>query len=597
LRQILALVSLKPFRRVLGYLPAHQPRFALGLLAIPFSTALDLFLVWYLGHTLDRLRAVPGGDGSVDRSFLPAAAAVLFGAALLQAGVRFVTRSWVIGASRKIERALKDDLFVHLNRLPFGWFDRAKTGDILSRITQDVEMLRFMVGPAPMYAAQGLLLLPGALVVMTLTSRWITLATSVTFALMVALMRLQFKNLDQKSTLVQEAIAKLSDKAFEDFSGIRVVKAFARESAEVVAFAKTCQRCLQANVGLTRTRALLHMVISGVHELGILAVLAIGYLEVDAGRMTAGSFVSFMLYLGLLNWPMIAAGWILAAIPRAKASADRIEQLFAQPTEPGAPGDTQPMRPAKGQLTATGLTFAYDAGAAPALTEVSFQLAAGTTLGIVGPVGSGKSTLVALLARLYDPPRGTVFLDGKDVLDVPLPDLRRQFAFGPQDVFLFSDSVRGNVVFAREEEEPAAERVNRAVRSAGLGADLPLFPNGLDQVVGERGLTLSGGQKQRVSLARALVADRPVLVLDDTLSAVDHATEKEILQSLRSERAHRTSVLVAHRLSVVREADLILVLEAGRVTERGTHGQLLALGGWYARTWTRQQAAAELEEL
>jgi ATP-binding cassette subfamily B protein len=334
-------------------------------------------------------------------------------------------------------------------------------------------------------------------------------------------------------------------------------------------------------------------------------VLVIGYYEVTQGRMTPGTYFTFIVYLGLLTWPLIAAGWILAAIPRARAAARRVEEIFA--TEPERDLAATPVgvqSPVLGDdgssdLAVRNLTFRYPGSERVVLEDVSFELRAGGTLGVVGPVGAGKSTLVALLTRLYPTPPHTVFLGGRDLTELSLQEVRARFAIAPQDVFLFSDTIRGNVQFGVGVGASAAppERLARAVESSALEQDLELFAQGLDQIVGERGVTLSGGQKQRTSLARALLADRAVLVLDDTLSAVDHGTETRIVQRLQRHVRNRTTILIAHRLTVVKDADLILTLVDGRVTERGTHQELLAAGGYYARTWRRQQAADELEAM
>jgi ATP-binding cassette subfamily B protein len=400
----------------------------------------------------------------------------------------------------------------------------------------------------------------------------------------------------RRTRAVQDRIGDLSARAQESFAGARVVRAYATEPVEVEALRRENEALVAETLGLARTRAWLT---AGLYVLGggaELVVVAYGGSLVADGALRLGDLGAFLAYVSLLIWPMISVGWVVSAFQRSAAAVQRIEEVLAVPPErstlepPPALPDRFP-----GRIEVRGLTFAYEGSGRAALSGVSLEVHAGATLALVGPVGSGKSTLLRLLPRLYEPPAGTVFLDGIDVTRIPLVRLRDAFAVVPQDAFLFSDTILGNLAYA----SPLAlerDEVLAAASVAGLDADLAAFPRGIDTVVGERGVTLSGGQKQRVTIARALLKDAPVLLLDDAFSSVDTHTEERILERLVAASHGRTTVVVAHRLSTVRHADRIVVLDAGRVAEAGTHEELLARGGWYARTYATQRLEAELEE-
>jgi ABC-type multidrug transport system fused ATPase/permease subunit len=387
----------------------------------------------------------------------------------------------------------------------------------------------------------------------------------------------------------QEAIADVSQRAQEDFAGVRVLHQFDAVARERDAMARRNRRYLLANLRLVRLRSLLNALTHSTSGLVMLGVLAVGGWQVIEARITVGQLFQFIGYLGLMTFPLEILGWTLATLPRAYAAGIRIEELFEVAPESGA-GESPALR---GELRVHDLTFTYPGASRPALQNVSFALAPGRKLGLVGPVGSGKSTLLALLLRFYDPPRGAVFVDGRDVLDLQPQALRQLFALAPQEPFLFSDTVRANVAFAHDDH--ANDVVDAAVAAAALDQDLPQLHEGMATIVGERGVTLSGGQKQRVSLARALLSERPSLLLDDTLSAVDPLTERRILRGLHAQRRGRTMLVASHRLSVVADADHVLVLEHGRVREAGTHAELLARGDVYATAWRRQTEAKALE--
>jgi len=556
-----------------------------GTLLIPVHAAVSLWMPRLLGEALDRLKS--GGTADSLRS----TCWLLLVLAVVECASRYVSRRTLIDASRHVEEDLKNDVIAHLQRLPIAWYDRSRTGDVVSRLTQDVELVRFVMGPLLLHGGSTLCLLPAGMWLMLSMDLPVTLASFGVFGLLFVAMRVLLPRLHAWSKKTQEAIAEISQRAQEDFAGIRVVQQFGAATRERAAMATKNRRYLLVNLRLVRLRALLNAMSHSTSGVVMLGVLLVGGHQVIAGAITIGQLFQFTGYVALLTFPLEILGWTLATLPRAYAAGIRIAEIFEVAPETSA-GSSPALR---GHLRVTGLTFTYPGALRPALADVSFELEPGRKLGLVGPVGSGKSTLLALLMRFYDPPRGTIFVDGHDVLDLAPHCLRQLFALASQEPFLFSDTVHANVAFSRDAGQ--ATSVDAAVEAAALDQDLPQLVEGLATIVGERGVTLSGGQKQRVALARALLSERPGLLLDDTISAVDPVTERRILNGLEQERRGRTMLVASHRLSVLTAADLILVLENGRVRERGDHHSLLARRGLYASAFRRQSEAAALESL
>jgi len=579
----------RAFGRPLRLLWRHRLLVGAGLLLVPVHAAAALWMPRLLGDALDALqRRAVSGPTAADAAVLRDTCLLLLGLAVVEAGSRFVSRKTLIDASRLVEERLKNDAVAHLQRLPIGWFDTSRTGDLVSRLTQDVELVRFVMGPLLLHGGSTLCLLPAGAWLMAGMDVPVTLACTAAFGLLFLAMRLVLPRLHRWSKQAQEAIGAVTQRAQEDFAGIRVVQQFAAERRECAAMATRNRRHLLASLRLVRLRTLLHALTHSTSGAVTLAVLVVGGHQVVAGALTVGQLFQFTGYLALLTFPLEILGWTLATMPRALAAGLRIAELFEVAPESAA-GAAPALR---GELRVQGLTFTYPGASRPALRDVDFVLEPGQKLGLVGPVGSGKSTLLALLMRFYDPPRGTVFVDGHDVLDLSPEAVRGLFALAAQEPFLFSDTVAANVAFGRH--RLAAGGLAEAVAAAALDQDLPQLGAGMATLVGERGVTLSGGQKQRVSLARALHSDRPGLLLDDTLSAVDPLTERRILAGLERGRAGRTVLVASHRLSVVADADLILVLDGGAVRERGDHGRLVAGRGLYAEAWRRQTEATAL---
>lgn len=581
----------RAFGRPLRMLWAHRAPLLLGLLLVPVHAAVLLWMPRLLGNALDGLQLASGSTPEEGRALLRHSCQWLFALALAEAISRYISRKTLIDVSRRVEQQLKDAAVAHLHRLPIAWFDRARTGDVISRLTQDAELVRFVMGPLLLHGGSALCLLPAGAWLMASMSVPVTLACAGGFLVLFLLMRLVLPRLHRWSKKSQEAVGQISQRAQEDFAGIRVVQQFALQDREQAAMATRNRRYLLANLRLTRLRALLSSLTHSTSGLVLLAVLAVGGHQVIQGNLTVGELFQFTGYLGLMTFPLEILGWTIATLPRAHAAGLRIEELFE--VEPATAGGATP--PLRGRLEVRRLTFTYPGADRPALRDLSFTLEPGQKLGLVGTVGSGKSTLLALLLRFYEPPRGSILIDGHDLLDLDPDAVRRLFALAAQEPFLFSDTIAANVAFAAAAGADATALAD-PVAAAALDQDLPRLPAGLETVVGERGVTLSGGQKQRVALARALASDRPILLLDDTLSAVDTVTERRILRGLAQSRHNRTLVVASHRISVLQDADLILVLDRGAVIESGRHADLLALHGRYADACRRQSEAAALAD-
>ncbi|MDJ0976691.1 MAG: ABC transporter ATP-binding protein [Planctomycetota bacterium] len=587
------LKRLRPYHRILRYFPRYASWLIFGLLCVVGSRLLMVFAPRFLGEALSVLEA--GGATAVDR-----AAEAAWSFLGVSAGAGFFTfgmRRLLVGASRHMERDLKRDLFRHMESLPSSYFDRNRTGDLLSRLTSDIEAVRWSFGPGFMYVGGTLVLFPLVIWQMASISVPITLIALIPLLGIVGVVRLLGPGIMSRTRAVQDRLGDLSARAQESFAGARVVRAYATEELEIEAFSAVNEELVHENIGLAKYRAMMRGGLFALGGAAELVVLWYGGTLVARGEMSLGDLVPLLAYVGLLIWPMISVGWVVSALQRAAAAMRRINEVMDHPPEQATRiPEALPPEPFQGGLELRDLTYAYPGAAAPALEDVSLTVGAGETLALVGPVGAGKSTLLRLIARLYEPPANAVYLDGADVCGIPLATLRDWFAVVPQDAFLFSDTIRANLAYAIEDElDPGKARW--ALSLAGLDQDVEAFPKGLDTVVGERGLMLSGGQKQRTTLARALLRGAPILLLDDCLSAVDTHTEARILERLQHEMRRRTTIVVAHRLSTVRHADHIVVLDEGKVVERGTHAELVDADGWYAKTYAQQRLEAQLEDL
>ena len=593
-------------RRLLPYLDRYRLRYLGGAACLLLATAFSLSIPWTVKSAVDALER----DGLAAR--IGPYVLLILGLAVAHGAARLGSRFAMLGAGQWVEHDIRADLYARLLALPAAFYQRHRTGDLMSRVSNDISTLRALAGFGTVMLISTTLAFGGALTAMWLIDPWLTLFAMAPFPALVIIAKRFHHDTEVRSTAVQEQLGALSAKVQENLTGMPVVRAYTMEAREVAEFEGLNAEYLTRNMALARIQAVSWPLMGLVSGLGVLIVMWLGGKAVVDGRISLGAFVAFNGYLTQLAWPTIALGWTLASIQRGLAAMARVTEVLDEGThDAGLDGSSDAraiqcggpdMAPAPqsadnrellpgGAVEFKSLTFAYD-DRGPVLRDVSFTVPVGAVVAVVGPTGSGKSTLGTLLCRLYEPPRGTVWVGGQDVLDLPVGRLRRSVGYVPQESFLFSRPLRDNVRLA--DESAAPERLEAAARTAGLADDLGALPRGWDTVVGERGLTLSGGQRQRVALARALVADPPFLVLDDVLASVDAAKEWEITRALRGAASGRTTLLMTHRLKAAAEADAIVVLDEGRVVEQGRHADLLAAGGLYARLWRVQQLEDEL---
>jgi ATP-binding cassette subfamily B protein len=573
--------------RLLPYLARYRGGLLAGFACIAATNVIALAQPQVLRLAVDDLYR------GVTADKLGRYALVLFGISLAAGVFRYYMRQTVIAISRHVEFDLRNDLFAHLQRLSLSYFQRTRTGEIMSRATNDLAAVRMMLGPGVMYLINTAFTAALALGFMVAISPRVTLYALLPLPVVSLTVWYFGDHIHRRFEEIQARFAAMSARVQESLSGARVVRAFVQEERESAEFRELNDDYVARNLSLIRVSGVFHPLLAFLSGLAALLGLYLGGREVVASRISLGEFVAFTAYLGMLNWPVFALGWVINLFQRGSASLQRlVEILDVEPAIRSRPGALRPER-CRGRIEVRGLSFRHPGAAEPALRGVSFTAEAGMRVAIVGRTGSGKSTLLSLLPRQFDPPAGTVFLDGHDVRDLDLDWLRRQVAFVTQDHFLFSETVARNIAFGSEAADRAA--VERAARAAHLEDEIHRLPQGYDTLVGERGITLSGGQRQRVTIARALLRGSPVLLLDDCLSSVDTQTEEAILHELRAAMAGRTTLIVSHRVSAVRDADRILVLDDGAIVESGRHDELIAAGGRYARLHREQQLEEELE--
>jgi ATP-binding cassette subfamily B protein len=530
-----------------------------------------------------------GGQGAMFVRF----ALYLVGLALLKGFFQYWMRVILIGISRDIEYDLRNDLFRHVVGLSPDFFGRTRTGDIMARATNDLNAVRMMLGPGVMYCFETGLTFALAIGIM-ISVDWRLAIPAILPAPAVSVAVILFgRAIHSRFERIQEMFSDISSRVQENLSGVRMIRAFAQERAELRRFEELNRQYIAQNIKLVRIQGIFEPLLEALIGLTFLIVLWVGGYQVLRGRISIGSFVMFNTYMGMLVWPMIALGWVVNLMQRGSASLERINQIFAERPTIAAPPDPVSLGSVRGEIEFRGVSMDY--GSTLALDGVDLRIPAGETIAVVGHTGSGKSTLVNLVARLMDPTAGEVRLDGHDLRRLDPQELRRQIGFVPQETFLFSATIAENIAFGVE--NAADEQIRRAAEIAGLAEDIATFPEGYRTMVGERGITLSGGQKQRTAIARAILREPRILILDDALSSVDTLTEERILTHLADVMRGRTVILISHRVSTVRQADRIVVLSRGRVVEQGTHDELVETGGYYAELSQKQMLEEELESI
>jgi len=576
-----------PLLFLLPYLGRYRLKIALGSLMVVLTVITSMFSPWVLKYVVDGLKQ------DISRDKLPSYAALILGISVVEGFFRFWMRRILIGVSRLVEYDLRNDFLAHVQKMSLSFLQSRSTGDIMSRATNDLNAVRSVLGPGIMYSMNTIALVIISTTILLNLNWQLTLMAYVPLALVSLTVKKLGNQIHDRFESIQEQFSNLSTKAQENISGIRVVKAFAREQSEMDEFGRLNTEYIRRNISLILLWGIFYPLMTALIGMSSVALLWYGGRQVIQGRLTLGEFVAFMGYLAMLTWPTIAVGWVINIFQRGAASMGRIlEVMHAKPEIRDEEGAAAP-EPVQGALEIRGLTFQYPNSTGPALRGVSLSAPAGTTLAIVGHTGSGKSTLVNLIPRLFDPPPGTVFVDGKDIRQWPVSELRRNIGHVPQETFLFSDTIRENISFGSRSGMTDTE-VEQAAQASQIAEDIETFSNKMQTYVGERGITLSGGQKQRVAISRAVATLPKILIFDDSLSNVDTYTEEKILEQLTRIMRDRTTILVSHRISTVRNAHQIVVLKDGAIVERGTHDSLMELQGAYADLYRKQLLEEEL---
>ncbi|MBQ8279173.1 MAG: ABC transporter ATP-binding protein [Roseburia sp.] len=578
------------FQFIFQYIKKHRFAYVAGIITLFVVDFANIYIPKFTGTITDGLTArTIDWDGVVHNL-------ICIGVLGLTLAIgRFFWRFFLFGSARKIEKELRDDLFAHLEKLDVEYFNEHKTGDLMTRFTSDLNSVRMSIGPAVISAFDATVM-----TVMVVGQMMIYVDVKLTLLAIIPMLLILFgelyygKIIHARYMERQQAVSDLTDFVQESISGVRVIKAFVRERAELRAFAKENANTMEKNLNIAKMQSIVMPLLDVIIGLSILITLIYGGYLALIGDITLGRFVAFNQYINMLVWPMLACGDAINMFSMGSASIQRIQSIFNEDPKVCDREEVTPMAQIKGDITFSHLTFIHKGHSEPTLEDINLHVPAGTTLAIIGRTGNGKSTLVNLLLHLYNTKPGMLLIDGRDINTIELKTLRENIAYVPQDNFLFSDTLKSNISFGVEEED--MEAITRATEAACIHDNIISFPEGYDTIVGERGVTLSGGQKQRSSIARALMKDAPILILDDALSAVDTDTEEKILHNLKVNRAGKTTILIAHRISTIQNADIIMVLEDGKAAEIGNHEALMQLNGIYKDMFDKQQLEAAVGE-
>jgi len=579
---------LRTFDAILPYIRKSYKQIIGGIIMLILVDVVQLAMPKVLQYAIDHLQA-----RTIDQHGLVWVGLIIFGLAIAVMVLRYFWRILIIGNSHRIDRYLRQDYYDHLLTLSQNFFNRSKTGDLMAYATNDLNAVRMLFGMG-LIAAMDIVLMTVASFSFMVSINWrLTLLAIIPMPFLTLTIRHFGKKMHKRFGAVQESFATLSGRVQESISGIRIVKAFSQEKTELNKMDEVSHDFVRQNIALAKIAGVFHPFMGFVISISMIITLYFGGRSAIRGEISIGGFIAFFQYLGMLVWPMIAIGWIVDMYQRGTASLKRLNTIFEQQPEIDDRQADNTIKAIKGAITIKDLTFSYGESLPAIFKGISASIDAGKTLAIVGPTGCGKTSLIELLVRIYNPPQDSIFIDGLEVHSIPLQVLRRDMVLVPQDIFLFSDSIANNIRLGNP--ETSIEAVFEAAKVAQVYDEIMDFDNKFDTLVGERGITLSGGQKQRVAIARALLTNPQILILDDALSAVDTKTERHILERLIDLRKGKTTLIIAHRISSIQHADKIIVLGDGIIAERGNHAALLAMGGLYRDLYEKQRIRARLE--
>ena len=586
---------MKPLLRLKPYLVRYKKTLLLGLGTVVGSNTFTVFLPLFVGFAIDELKA-----GIESRTYVTGDllmwAGVIVGFSLVAGFFTFLTRQTIIVVSRHIEFDLRNDLLEHLQKLPFSYFQNKPTGDLMAHATNDIGAVRNVLGPGIMYPSDTLMTFAMVLTLMLAKDWQLTLLALIPLPLVSVAVYYLGKMIHHRFTERQEQFSLLTTRAQENLSGIRVIKAYVREAYEIARFRDLSWNYMKKNLVLARIQSIVWPLMFLLVGFSMLITIYVGGLKIIDGEMTIGTLTAFIAYLVMLIWPVIAFGWVINLLQQGAASMQRLAAILdTEPEIRNSERTDRSVQSLEGEIEFRDISFTHKGGTAPSLRNLSLLIRKGMTVAVVGFTGTGKSTLVNLIPRLYDVTEGSLLIDGNDIRTIPLSVLRSNIGYVQQETFLFSDTIAENIRYGVD--GGTNDDVYAAASISQIARDVSEFPKRFETMIGERGITLSGGQKQRTSIARAIMRRPAILILDDALSAVDTYTEEEILKQLRVFMKDRTSIIISHRISTVKDADLIVVLDKGSIVERGTHGELVQKGGIYADLHEKQLLEKELEEL